>query len=121
MLAHGAPLVVVHHDALADARHLFADLGADRRDDPARLVAADDRVRVDRKAADRLAARFGAAILVQIAAAHSRGLHLDNDLAGPRCRVRKFHQLDLAPAREDYAAHRSLRLSSRWKSQPTLF
>src|SRR6202035_5010854 len=121
MLAHGAALVMVYHDALANPRHLLADLGADRRDDPARLVAADDRVRVDRQAADRLASRFGPAVLVQIAAAHARGLHLDNDLAGARGRVRKLHQLDLAPAREDYAAHRFLRLSSRLKNQPTLF
>ena len=113
MLAHRAALVMVHHDALADPRHLLADLGADRRDDAARLVPADDRVRVDRQSADRFAARFGAAILVQIAAAHARGLHLDDDLAGPRRRVGKFHQLDLALAREDYAAHRFLRFSSR--------
>src|ERR1700730_8748305 len=121
MLAHGAALVMVHHDALANPRHLLADLGADRRDDPARLRTADDRVRVDGKAADRLATRFWPAILVQIAAAHPRGLHLDNDLAGARGRVRKLHQLDFAPAREDYAAHRFLRLSSRLKNQPTLF
>src|ERR1700730_11676237 len=121
MLAHGAALVMVHHDALANPRHLLADLGADRRDDPARLVTADDRVRVDGRPADRLATRFWPAILVQIAAAHPRGLHLDDDLAGARGRVRKLHQLDLAPAREDYAAHRLLRLSSRLKNQPTLF
>ena len=54
VLANCAALVMVHHDALADARHLLADLGADRCDDTARLVAADDRVRVDRKTADRL-------------------------------------------------------------------
>src|SRR5712671_1606193 len=45
---------------------------------------------------------------MQIAAAHARGLHCDDDLAGTRRRVRKFHQLDFALAREDYAAHRFL-------------
>src|ERR1700732_4661603 len=84
MLAHGAALVMVHHDALANPRHLLADLGADRRDDAARLVAADDRVRFARQAADRLATRFWPAILVQIAAAHTGGLHFDNDFAGAR-------------------------------------
>src|SRR5271156_3251749 len=111
VLADGAAFVMVHHDALADARHLFADLGADRRDEAAGLVAADDRVGVDRKAADRLAPRFRAAILVQIAAAHARGLHFDDDLAGAWVRVGKFHQLDFAIARKDHAAHRFLRLS----------
>ena len=55
VLANRAALVMVHHDPLADPRHFLADTGADRRDDAARLVAADDRVRVDRQAADRLA------------------------------------------------------------------
>src|SRR5947209_15894528 len=103
MLANGAAFVMVHHYALADPRHLFADLGANGRDYAARLMSADHRIRVDRQTADRLASRLGAAILVQIAAAHARGLHLDDDLARPRGRVGKFHQLDFAPAREDYA------------------
>ena len=111
MLAHRAALVVVHHDALADPRHLLADLGADRRDDAARLVPADHRVRVDRQAADRLAPGFRPAVLVEVAAAHARGLHLDDHLAGARGRVREFHQLDLAIALEDHAAHRFLQFS----------
>ena len=109
MLANRAALVVVHHDALADAGHLVADAGADRGDDAARLVPADDRVGVDRQTADRGAARFRPAVLVQIAAAHARGLHLDDDLAGTRGGVGKLHQLDLPLAREDNAAHGSLR------------
>ena len=109
VLAHRAAFVVVHHDALADAGHLVADAGADRGDDAAGLVPADDRVRVDRQPADCGPARFGPAVLVQIAAAHARGLHLDDDFARPRGRVGKLHQLDLPLAREDNAAHGSLR------------
>jgi hypothetical protein len=56
VLANGAALVVVHHDALADAGHFVADAGAYRGDDAARLVPCDDRVGVDRQAADRGAA-----------------------------------------------------------------
>jgi AraC-like DNA-binding protein len=41
---------------------------------------------------------------LEIAAAHTRGLHFDDDLVWARGRVRKFHQLDLALAGEDYAA-----------------
>src|SRR5437016_5718313 len=56
MLAHRAAFVMVHHDPLADAGQLLADAGADRRDNATGLVATDDRVGVDRQAADRLAA-----------------------------------------------------------------
>src|SRR5580704_3531717 len=52
---------------------------------------------------------------MQVAAAHARGLHFDHDLAGLRGRVRKFHQLDFAPAREDYAAHGFLRFLNQYR------
>src|SRR5258705_10106412 len=94
MVADGAAFVMMHHDALADLRLLVADTRADGRDDAARLVPTDDRVRIDRQAADGLAPRFGAAVLVQIAAAHAGRLHLADDLASPRGRSGKFHQLD---------------------------
>src|SRR6516225_86896 len=80
VVAHRAALVMVHHDTLPDPRHLLADPGADRGDDTARLVPGDDRVGVDRQPADRRTARFGPAVLVQVATAHPRGLHLDDDL-----------------------------------------
>ena len=64
---------------------------------------------VDRQPADRRAARFRPPVLVQVAAAHARGLHLDDDLARPRGRVGKLHQLDFALAAEHHAAHRFLR------------
>ena len=51
---------------------------------------------------------FGPAVLVQIAAAHARGLHLDDDLALARCRIGKLHQLELAIAGKDDPAHRIL-------------
>jgi hypothetical protein len=55
VLADGTAFVMMHHDALADSRRLLADTGADCRDDAARFVAADHRIRVDWQAADRFA------------------------------------------------------------------
>ena len=107
MVAHGAALVVVHHDALADLRLDLRDAGADRGDDAAGLVPGDDRLGGDRQAADRLAA-FRPAVLVQVAAAHARGLHLEDDLALAGGRIGKFHQLELAVAQEHHSAHRLL-------------
>src|ERR1700704_1620221 len=50
-------------------------------------------------------AAFRPAILVEIAAAHPRGLHLDDDLAIARCGIGEFHQLELAIAGKDNPAH----------------
>jgi len=47
-------------------------------------------------------------ILVQIAAAHARRLHLDDDLALARCRIGKVHQLELPFALKHDPAHSSL-------------
>src|SRR6516162_260700 len=54
---------------------------------------------------------FGLTGKPPIAAAHARGLHFDDDLAGPRGRVGKLHHLDLLFPREDNTAHRFLRFS----------
>ena len=54
------------------------------------------------------AAAFAAAVLVKVAAAHARGLHLDDDLAGPGRGIGKLHQLDLSFAEEHDAAHECL-------------
>src|SRR5439155_19807553 len=89
LVAHGAALVMMHHDALPDLRLGGADAGADGRDDAARLVAGDDRFGRGRQAADRGAA-LRPAVLVQVAAAHAGGLHLDDDLALARRRVGEF-------------------------------
>src|ERR1700692_2830390 len=107
MVAHGATLVVVHHDALADLRLGGADPGADRGDDAAGLVPGDHRWGRARHPADRLAALLPA-VLVEVAAAHARGLHLDDDLAIARRRVGEFHHFALAVAGKDNPAHPSL-------------
>src|SRR5437764_10771512 len=107
VVAHGAALVMVHHDALADLRLRLADPGADRRDDAAGLVPGDDRLGRRRESADCRAALWPP-VLVQIAAAHARGLHFDDDLALARRRVGKVHQLELAFALKYNPAHPSL-------------
>src|SRR5216684_116271 len=107
MVARGAAAVVMHHDACAETRLLLRHAGADGGDDAAGLVPGDDRVGVDREPADGGAA-LGAAILVEIAAAHARGLHLHDDLARIGRGVGKWHELDLSFAEEDDAAHDGL-------------
>ena len=94
----------MHHDALADLCLGGADPGADRGDDAAGLVPGDHRLSRRRQPADRLAA-FLAAVLVEVAAAHPRGLHLDDDLALSRRRIGKFHHFELAIAGKDNPAH----------------
>ena len=74
-------------------------------------MPGDNRVGVDRQPADRRTTRFRPAALVQVAAAHARGLHLDDDLAGTRGGIGKLHLLDLPLAREDNTAHPFLRFS----------
>ncbi len=51
MVALGAALIVMHHDALADPRFLRPDRGADRNHHTAGLVAGDDRPIAHRNAA----------------------------------------------------------------------
>jgi hypothetical protein len=95
---------MMDHDARSDPRRLGIDAGADRGDDPARLVPGDDGIGVDRQPAAG-AARFRPAVLVQVAAAHPRRLHLDDDFARTRRRIGKVHQFELALAGEDNPAH----------------
>src|SRR5205823_13167790 len=84
-----------------------ADAGPDRRDDAAGLMTGDDRLGRCRQTADRLAA-FRPAVLVQVAAAHARRLHLDDDFALARRRVGEFHHFELAFAGKHNPAHRFL-------------
>jgi len=58
---------------------------------------ADDGLGGDRQPAARPTA-FRPAILVEVTAAHPRGLHLDDDLAFARRGIGEFHQLKLAIA-----------------------
>ena len=110
MAADGAALVVVDHHPLADLRLRRADRAADRGDDAAWLVAGDGR-RARRGEAAGLAAGFRAAVLVQVAAAHARGLHLDDDLVRTRGWVGKIHHFELATAGEYDPAHGFLLVS----------
>jgi hypothetical protein len=45
---------------------------------------------------------------MQVAAAHSRRLHLDHHLVWSRRRIIELHELELASAREDHATHSRL-------------
>ncbi len=93
MAADPAALVMMHHDALADPRERRADRGADRGDDAARLVPGDGR-RARRGKPAGLAPGFRTAVLMQVAAAHAGGLHLDDDLVRARGRVGEVHQFE---------------------------
>src|SRR5215217_7041458 len=108
MVANCAALVVMHHDPLPDLGLRGADPRPDRGDDAAGLVTADGRLARRRKPAGRAAASRPA-ILVQVAAAHAGGLHLDDDLALARGRIGELHQLELALAGKDNPAHSTLR------------
>src|SRR5712664_2071882 len=104
MPASAAAFVVVVHHALADER--WVDAGADGGDDAARLVAGDDRA--PGAEAERGGGVAGGAIGMQVAAAHPRRLHLEDDLAGAGRGIGKFLDLELAIAEEDDAAHGDL-------------
>ena len=106
MVALRAALIVMHHHALADPRLLGIDGRTDRDDDPAGLVAGDDRALAHRNAA-RLGLAFRAAILMQVAAAHTGRLHFDDDIVGIGGGVLELHQFQFAFAVKDNAAHRS--------------
>src|ERR1044071_982089 len=108
MVANSAALVVVHHDSLADLGLRGADPRPDRGDDAAGLVPANGRLARRREPACGAAASWPA-ILVQVAAAHPGGFHLDDDLALARGRVGELHQLELAFAGKDNPAHSVLR------------
>ena len=70
-------------------------------------MAGDDRLGRRRQAAYRGTA-FRPAVLVQVAAAHAGGLHLDDDFALARCRVGELHHFELAFAGKHNPAHRFL-------------
>src|SRR5579871_2399291 len=81
VIALGAALIMMHHDTLADPRFPRSDRGTDRDHDAAGLVPRDHRPVTHRNAA-ALGLIGRAAVLVQIAAAHARGLHFDHDIVG---------------------------------------
>src|SRR5260370_40726627 len=79
MVALGAALIMMHHDALADARFLGIDRGADRDHDAAGFMPGDDRALRHRNAG-RARRTLGAAVLMQFAAARAGLLQLDQDI-----------------------------------------
>src|SRR5258708_33970621 len=86
MVALGAALIMMHHDALADPRFRGPDRGADRDHHAARFMPGDDSAFGHRDAGlARLA--FGAAVLMPIAAPHAGGLHLDDNIMGTGCGI----------------------------------
>jgi hypothetical protein len=91
---------MVHH-ALAHQRRV--DAGAGGGHHAARLVTRDDGTTgPEAERGGRVADR---AIWMQVAAAHARGLHLEDDLARAGRGIRKVLELELAVAEEDDAAH----------------
>ena len=108
MAADAAAAVVVVHDPHAGARLGLGYAGPDLGDDPARLVAGDDRLRQVAQAERPLRLARRGAIELQVAAAHARGLDLQHDLAGTRGRVGEAADLQLAIAGEHHAAHAAL-------------
>src|SRR3982074_2416943 len=109
VVALGAALIMMHHHALADPRFLRIDGRADRDHDAAGSVPGDHGTVPDRNAA-RLRPALGAAVLMQVAAAHAGRLHLDHHVMGVRRGIGELHQFQSALTREYYAAHRFLRL-----------
>src|SRR4030095_903561 len=95
MLAGAAAVVVVVHHALADASFLLGDAGAHAGDDAAGLVAGDHAGRPP-DAAGHGPARIGrGAIVVQVAAAHARGLDLEDHVPGAWCRIGEVSEVAL--------------------------
>src|SRR5260221_6800016 len=108
MVALGAALIMMHHDALADARFRGPDRGADRDHHAAGFVPGDDSALPHRHAGrPRLA--LGAAVMMQVAAAHAGRLHLDHDIMGIGGGIFERHQFQPTFAREYNAAHGFLR------------
>src|SRR5580704_4991785 len=109
MVALGAALIVMHHDALADAGLLGIDRAADRDHHAAGLVPGDHGA-VPHRYSARLGLAPGAAVLMQVAAAHARRLHLDHHIMGIGGGIVEPHQFQPAFAREYNPAHGFLRL-----------
>src|SRR5262249_2509079 len=105
VLALAAALVVVVHHPLADPRFLLGDGRAERGDHAAGLVTGDHPgLGLDPAGDGPL--RRGGAIVVQVAAAHARGLDLEDDVPRAWRGIGKLPQLQLAVPEEDDALHR---------------
>src|SRR5258708_2860674 len=108
VVALAGAVIVMHRHALADARFRGPDRGADRDHHAARFMPGDDRAfRHGNAGGARLA--LGPAVLMQVAAAHAGGLHLDDDIMGIGGGIFEPHQFQPTFAREYNAAHGLLR------------
>src|SRR5712671_3287221 len=109
MVALGAALIMMHHDALSDPRPPGIDGGAYRDHHAAGFVSGDHGTVLHRDTGGlRLA--FRAAVLMQVAAAHAGRLHFNDHIMGVRSGIGELHQFQSAFAREHNAAHRLLPL-----------
>src|SRR5258708_38930244 len=100
MVADGAAFVMMHHDALANLGERWVDRGADGGNDATGLVPGNGGF-ARRCKATCFAACFRPAVLAQVAAAHARRPHLDDDLVRSWGRVGEVHQLEFASTGED--------------------
>src|SRR5262245_56669857 len=118
VLAVATAVVVVIHHALADTRFLLGDAGTHRRHDAAWLVPGDHSglpLDAPGHGAGRLGGR---AIVVQVAAAHARGLDLEDHVSRPRCRIRELSQLEFSISEEHDAFHALLHFTGGWIIDP---
>src|SRR5215510_10565433 len=107
VLAGAAAVVVMVHDALADARFFLGDAGADGSHDAAGLVAGDHAGRPS-NATGHGPTRVGrGAIVVQVAPAHARGLDLEDHIPRAGCRIGEVSELELAITEKHDAFHGS--------------
>ena len=105
MLAAAAAIVVVAHDALADAGLLLGHAGADGGDDAAGLMASDRSGLALDAARDGAGFRRRGTVGVQVRAAHARRLDLQHDVPRARGRIGKVAQLEFAVTQENDASH----------------
>src|SRR5262249_16661428 len=105
VLAVAAAVVMVVHHALADPRFPVGDGAAHRRDHAAGLVTGDH-AGGPLDAARDAATRIGrGAVVVQVAAAHARGLDLKDHVARAGCRIGELSELELAISEKHDAFH----------------
>src|SRR4029077_3865891 len=105
VLAVAAAIVMVVHHALADPGFLVGDGGAHCRDDAAGLVTGNHAGRpLDATRDD--STRIGrGAVVVQVAAAHARGLDLEDHVARAGYRIGELSELQLAISEKHDAFH----------------
>src|SRR5205807_1368285 len=105
VLAVAATVVMVIHHALADPGFLASDGDSHCRNDAAGLVTGDHAGRPLDAARDDSARIGRGAVVVQVAAAHARGLDLEDHVARAGCRIGELSELQLAISEKHDAFH----------------